>query len=88
MPSGYGGANPSPPTIKIQNSPKENLRLPTGQAKIKRQIKFDMTKEIFELLKKVDCHVPGSPTYWCSLSGLMKNFINRLNTQAEAKTIG
>jgi len=43
-------------------------------------IKDDM-QEIFELLKKVDCLVLGSPTYWYSLSGLMKNFIDRLTAQ-------
>ena len=43
-------------------------------------IKDDM-QEIFELLKKVDCFVLGSPTYWYSLSGLMKNFIDRLTAQ-------
>lgn len=43
-------------------------------------IKDDM-QEIFELLKKVDCLILGSPTYWYSLSGLMKNFIDRLTAQ-------
>lgn len=44
------------------------------------QIKDDM-KEIFEKLKKVDCIILGSPTYWYSLSGLMKNFLDRLTAQ-------
>ena len=43
-------------------------------------IKDDM-QEIFELLKKVDCLILGSPTYWYSCSGLMKNFIDRLTAQ-------
>lgn len=43
-------------------------------------VKDDM-QEIFELLKKADCLVLGSPTYWYSLSGLMKNFIDRLTAQ-------
>ena len=43
-------------------------------------IKDDM-QEIFELLKKVDCLILGSPTYWYNVSGLMKNFIDRLTAQ-------
>jgi multimeric flavodoxin WrbA len=43
-------------------------------------IKDDMQK-IFELLKKADCIVLGAPTYWYGMSGLMKNFIDRLTAQ-------
>lgn len=41
----------------------------------------DDMQEIFGLLRKVDCLILGSPTYWYSLSGLMKNFIDRLTAQ-------
>ena len=47
-------------------------------------IKDDM-EEIFEKLKEVDCIILGSPTYWYSLSGLMKNFIDRLTPQDTIK---
>jgi multimeric flavodoxin WrbA len=40
-------------------------------------IKDDMQK-IFELLKKTDGIILASPTYWYNMSGLMKNFIDRL----------
>jgi len=43
-------------------------------------VKDDMQK-IYELLKKVDCIILGSPTYWYSCSGMMKNFIDRLTAQ-------
>ncbi len=43
-------------------------------------IRDDM-QDVFELLKKVDCIILGSPTYWYGLSGLMKNFIDRLTAQ-------
>lgn len=52
---------------------EENCRYPCN-------IKDDM-QEIFELLKEADCLVLGSPTYWYSCSGLMKNFIDRLTAQ-------
>ncbi len=54
--------------------------LAEGNCKYPCNIKDDM-QEIFELLKKADCLVLGSPTYWYSLSGLMKNFIDRLTAQ-------
>ncbi len=41
----------------------------------------DDMKEIFEKIKKTDCLILGSPTYWYSCSGLMKNFIDRLTAQ-------
>jgi len=44
------------------------------------QIKDDM-EDIFGKLKKADCIILGSPTYWYSLSGLMKNFLDRLTAQ-------
>jgi len=41
-------------------------------------IKDDMT-EIYELIRReADCLVLASPTYWFDMSGLMKNFIERL----------
>ncbi|MBM3304146.1 MAG: flavodoxin family protein [Candidatus Aenigmarchaeota archaeon] len=49
---------------------EENCKYPCN-------IKDDM-QGIFETLKKADCLVLGSPTYWYSMSGLMKNFIDRL----------
>jgi multimeric flavodoxin WrbA len=49
---------------------EDNCRYPCN-------IKDDM-QEIFELLRKADCLIFGSPTYWYSMSGLMKNFIDRL----------
>lgn len=52
---------------------EENCKYPCN-------IKDDM-QEIFKLLEKADCLVLGSPTYWYSLSGLMKNFIDRLTAQ-------
>jgi len=54
--------------------------LAENKCKYPCNIKDDM-QEIFELLKKVDCLILGSPTYWYSLSGLMKNFIDRLTAQ-------
>lgn len=54
--------------------------LAEGNCKYPCNIKDDM-QEIFELLKKADCLVLSSPTYWYSLSGLMKNFIDRLTAQ-------
>lgn len=44
------------------------------------QIKDDM-EGIFQKIKKADCIILGSPTYWYSLSGLMKNFLDRLTAQ-------
>ena len=35
-------------------------------------------KEIIKTLKKADGIVFGTPTYWFNMSGLMKNFIDRL----------
>lgn len=52
---------------------EENCKYPCN-------IKDDMQK-ISEMLKKADCLVLGSPTYWYSVSGLMKNFIDRLTAQ-------
>ncbi len=52
---------------------EENCKYPCN-------IKDDM-QGIFELLKKVDCLILGSPTYWYAVSGLMKNFIDRLTAQ-------
>ena len=40
-------------------------------------IKDDMP-EIYELIRKADCLVLASPTYWFDMSGLMKNFLERL----------
>jgi len=54
--------------------------LPEGKCTYPCQIKDDM-EEIFEKLKKADCIILGSPTYWYSLSGLMKNFLDRLTAQ-------
>lgn len=54
--------------------------LAEGNCRYPCNIKDDM-QEIFEMLKKADCLVLGSPTYWYSLSGLMKNFIDRLTAQ-------
>lgn len=54
--------------------------LAEGNCKYPCNIKDDM-QEIFGLLKKVDCLILSSPTYWYSLSGLMKNFIDRLTAQ-------
>jgi len=54
--------------------------LAENRCKYPCNIKDDM-QDIFELLKKVDCIILGSPTYWYSLSGLMKNFIDRLTAQ-------
>jgi len=54
--------------------------LAENKCKYPCNIKDDMQK-FFELLKKVDCLIFGSPTYWYSLSGLMKNFIDRLTVQ-------
>lgn len=44
------------------------------------QIEDDM-QDLYQKIKKVDCVVLGSPTYWYSLSGLMKNFLDRLTAQ-------
>jgi multimeric flavodoxin WrbA len=35
-------------------------------------------QEVTEKVRKADCLVLGSPTYWYCMSGLMKNFIDRL----------
>ncbi len=43
-------------------------------------IRDDMQK-VMELLKKADCIILASPTYWYGASGLMKNFIDRLTAQ-------
>lgn len=42
-------------------------------------IKDDM-QEIIDKIRKADCLALGSPTYWYCMSGLMKNFIDRLTT--------
>ena len=52
---------------------EDNCRYPCN-------VKDDM-QGVFKLLKRVDCLVLGSPTYWYSCSGLMKNFIDRLTSQ-------
>lgn len=49
------------------------------------KVKDDM-QGIFEKLKKADCIIFGSPTYWYSMSGLMKNFIDRLTAQDTLET--
>lgn len=54
--------------------------LAAGKCTYPCRIKDDM-QEIFEKIKKVDCIILGSPTYWYSLSGLMKNFLDRLTAQ-------
>jgi len=54
--------------------------LAEGKCSYPCQIKDDM-QELFERIKKTDCIVLGSPTYWYSLSGLMKNFLDRLTAQ-------
>ena len=38
----------------------------------------DDMKELVEKIKKADCIVLASPVYWYSMSGIMKNFIDRL----------
>lgn len=38
----------------------------------------DGMQKIYPLLKKADAIVLGSPVYWFNMSGLMKNFIDRL----------
>ncbi len=43
------------------------------------RIKDDM-QEIVEKIKKADALIFASPTYWYCMSGLMKNFIDRLTT--------
>jgi multimeric flavodoxin WrbA len=54
--------------------------LAEGKCTYPCRIKDDMEK-IFKKIKKVDCIILGSPTYWYSLSGLMKNFLDRLTAQ-------
>jgi len=54
--------------------------LAEGKCTYPCQIKDDM-EEIFKKIKKVECIILGSPTYWYSLSGLMKNFLDRLTAQ-------
>lgn len=54
--------------------------LAEGKCAYPCQIKDDM-QELFEKIKGVDCIVLGSPTYWYGLSGLMKNFLDRLTAQ-------
>jgi len=71
--------------VEILNLIDKNIKpclscLAEEKCKYPCDIKDDM-QEIFELLKKVDCIILGSPTYWYSLSGLMKNFIDRLTAQ-------
>jgi len=54
--------------------------LAEGKCTYPCQIKDDM-EEVFKRLKEADCIILGSPTYWYSLSGLMKNFLDRLTAQ-------
>lgn len=54
--------------------------LAEGKCTYPCRVKDDMP-EVFEKLKKADCIILGSPTYWYSLSGLMKNFLDRLTAQ-------
>jgi len=49
---------------------EDNCRMPCN-------VKDDM-QGIYDLLKKTDCIILGSPTHWYGMSGLMKNFIDRL----------
>ncbi|UCD03632.1 MAG: NAD(P)H-dependent oxidoreductase [Candidatus Woesearchaeota archaeon] len=42
-------------------------------------IKDDM-HGLIELIKKADCVILASPVYWYAMSGLMKNFIDRLTS--------
>lgn len=54
--------------------------LAEGKCTYPCQIVDDMPK-IFTKIKKADCLILGSPTYWYSLSGIMKNFLDRLTAQ-------
>lgn len=52
---------------------EDNCRYPCN-------VKDDM-QGVFELIKKADTLIFASPTYWNNMSGLMKNFIDRLTAQ-------
>jgi multimeric flavodoxin WrbA len=54
--------------------------LAEGKCDYPCRVEDDM-HELLDEIKKVDCIILCSPTYWYSLSGLMKNFLDRLTAQ-------